>query len=163
METQPSLDPRINPWRRGDVCTRNFQRVGFVVNCAREFVEVRWTEGGGIEKVPADQVDDLLRVAHADGPAPNGGRTNLQALQSLEALDAMRDALAHRTFKNAQERHEADNLVRRAFATDICHWDERHRAELLTLVVKPEQVSLFFKIRDRMHRLICKRSRALPQ
>jgi hypothetical protein len=45
MITQSSLDPRITPWKRGDVCTRNLDRVGFVLNCTREYLEVRRSEG----------------------------------------------------------------------------------------------------------------------
>jgi hypothetical protein len=134
MPTQPSLDPRVNPWKRGDVCTSHFDRVGFVVNCTREYLEVWWTQSGGVEKVPADQMDYLLRVGHADGPSPDGNRTNLESLQLLEALEAIRTALAERTFKNDDEKREADNLVRRALATDGCSWDKKNAAQLLALV-----------------------------
>lgn len=103
MTTQPSLDPRINPWKRGDVCTRHFDDVGFVVNCTRECIEVRWLERGAmgaVKKISADEMN-YLRVGHADGPSLDGrGRTNLEALLSLEALDVIQSALANRTFKN---------------------------------------------------------------
>ncbi len=158
MTTSPSLDPSINPWKRGDVCTRHFDKVGFVINCAGEYFEVWWTESGSIEKIPADQMYALLRVAHADGLAPDGERTNLEALQSLEALDAIRDHLANRTF-SAREEEKASGLIKRAFAADGCTWDKEHRAELLALATAPEQMSVFFKLRERFHRLICPRSR----
>jgi hypothetical protein len=162
MTTQSSLDPRINPWKRGDVCTRSLDTVGFVVSCTREYLEVRWTEGAGIEKIPADHVDDVLRVAHADGISPSGSRTNLESLQLLEALDGLRDALANRTFKSDHDKLEADNLVRRALATDGCNWDKKNSGQLVGLALKPEQISVFFKVRERFHRVICKRSRHLP-
>lgn len=118
MTTQPSLDPRINPWKRGDVCTRHFDDVGFVVNCTKECIEVRWLERGAmgaVEKISADEMNNL-RVGHADGPSLDGrGRTNLEALLSLEALDVIQSALANRAFKNDREKHEADEFVRRAF------------------------------------------------
>lgn len=165
MTTASSLDPCINPWKRGDVCTRHLDRVGFVVNCTREYLEVRWTEGGGIERIPADQMlDDVLRVAHADSPALSGrGGTNLESLEVLEALDAIQVALANRTFKSGREEIEANNLVRRAFATAGCDWDKKHSSQLLALMLKPEQVSVVFKIRERFHRLICDRSRHPPR
>ena len=153
MTNLPSLDPRNNPWKRGDVFTRDLKRVGFVVNCTREYLEIRWTEGGGVEIIPTDQMlDDVLRVAHADSPALSGrSGTNLEALEAIEALDAIQSALENRTFKDDHDKREANNPVRRAFATDACDWDKKNRIQLLTLVVKPEQVSVLFKARERFH------------
>jgi hypothetical protein len=128
----------------GDVCTRHFERVGFVVNYTGKYLEVRWTEGGGVEKIPADQIDDVLRVAHADSLSPSGTRTNLEALESFEALDTIQSALANKTFKSDREKRGADNLIRRAFASDGCDWDKKNASLLLTSVVKPEQVRAIF-------------------
>jgi hypothetical protein len=85
-----------------------------------------------------------------------------QILENLEALEALRsvgNAIANRTFKNDRERSEADNLVRRSFATDGCAWDKKNSIQLLTLALKPETVGVIFKIRERFHRLFCSRSR----
>ena len=42
---------------------------------------------GTIERIPAEDVDNLLRVAHADSLGPDGQRTNLQYLEVFETLD----------------------------------------------------------------------------
>jgi hypothetical protein len=46
MTTHPSLDPRKSPWKRGDVCTKGFERNGFVLNHTPEYLEVRWSQLG---------------------------------------------------------------------------------------------------------------------
>lgn len=156
-----SLDPRVNPWKRGDVCTRHFDSVGFVVNCTAEYIEFRWLEAGAMTAIERLRPDEMnyLRVGHAEGPALDGhDRTNLEALQSLEALDAIRDHLANRTF-SAREEQKANALIKRALAPDACNWDKEHRAKLLALATAPEQMSFFFKLRERFHQLICPRSR----
>jgi len=83
--TQKSLDPHENPWKRGDVCTRGFEKVGFVLSYTSACLEIRWNRPDSIERVPADEVDDILRVAHADGLSPAGQRTNLESLESLDS------------------------------------------------------------------------------
>jgi hypothetical protein len=75
MATSPSLDPRKSPWKRGDVCTRGFERPGFVLDHTSEYLEVRWSDDSK-ERIPTDAVDSLLRVAHADSLGPDGRRTN---------------------------------------------------------------------------------------
>jgi hypothetical protein len=62
MSPQP-LDPRKSLWKRGDVCTRGFETVGFVLSHTPEYLEVRWHGRDGndtIEKVAACEVDDIL-------------------------------------------------------------------------------------------------------
>jgi hypothetical protein len=160
MSPQP-LDPRKSLWKRGDVCTRGFETVGFVLSYTPEYLEVRWHGRDGndtIEKVAACEVDDILRVAHADQISPPGDRTNLENLEVIEALESVGSAAANRTFKNDRERIEADNLVRRSFATDGCGWDKKHANQLLALALKPETVGIIFKLRERLHRLFCSRT-----
>lgn len=158
MTTQPSLDPRKNPWKRGDVCTRGFDTVGLVVNRTAEYLEVRWSGNDVTEKIPTGEIEDVLRVAHAESPSPSGQRTNLEALQSLEALDVIESALVNRTFRSEREKHGVDNLIRRAFASDGCKWDKKNSTALLTLALKPGQVGVLFRLRERFHRLVCGRS-----
>lgn len=33
-----SLDPRKNPWKRGDICTRGFEKNGFVLTRTAEYL-----------------------------------------------------------------------------------------------------------------------------
>src|SRR5713101_8122205 len=115
MRPQP-LDPRQSPWKRGDVCTRDFKTNGFVLSYTSEYLEILWHGHDNIdtiEKIPAHEVDDILRVAHADQISPAGRWTNLENLEAVEALTAVGNAAANRSFKNERERSEADNLVRR--------------------------------------------------
>jgi hypothetical protein len=157
MTPQP-LDPRKSPWKRGDVCTRDFKTSGLVLGYTSEYLEIRWSGPDGIEKVPTDGIDDILRVAHADGISPDGKRTNLEMLQVLQSLESLRTVAANRTFKNDREKSEADNLVRRSFATDGCPWDKKNSEQLLGLALQPETVGLIFKLRERIHRMFCSRS-----
>jgi hypothetical protein len=156
-----SLDPRKSPWKRGDVCTRDFKTPGLVVSHTSDYLEIRWHGSSGrdnIEIVPADEVDDILRVAHADGLSSGGRGTNLHSLEAIEALEAVGEAASNRTFKNHSEKREADDLIRRSFATG-CVWDKKHQVRLITLALKPEEVGIVFKIRERLHRLVCSQSR----
>ena len=155
--TQQPLDPRKSPWKRGDVCTLGFEKVGFVLSYTSEYLEIRWNGRDGIERVPAPEVDDILRVAHADSVAPGDPpKTNLELLRTIEALERVRNAAANRTFKNDREKSEADNLVRRSFATDGCDWDKKNSNQLFTLAIQPETVGVIFKLRERLHRLFCR-------
>jgi hypothetical protein len=161
MPQQP-LDPRKSPWKRGDVCTRGFETVGFVRSYTSEYLEILWNGRDGtdkIEEVPAGEVDDILRVAHADSVSPSGRGTNLESLEALEALEGLREAIANRTFRSDRERGGSDNLVRRSFATDGCDWDRKNSKQLLTLALRPETVGVVFKVRERVHRLFCSLSR----
>ena len=161
MSPQP-LDPRQSPWKRGDVCTRGFETVGFVLSYTTEHLEILWHGRDGIDKletVPAHEVDDIQRVAHADGISPNGRGTNLESLEALEALRSVGNAIASRTFKNDHDRSGADNLVRRSLAADGCAWDKKNSNRLLSLALRPETVGVIFKLRERLHRLFCSRSR----
>lgn len=141
------------------MCTRGFEKVRFVLSHTPEYLEIRWNGRDGIERVATREVDDILRVAHADGVSRAGHRTNLETLQVLEALERVRNTAANRTFKSDREKRKADNLVRRSFAEDGCEWDRRNASVLLDLALKPEYVGIGFKLRERLHRLFCSRSR----
>lgn len=151
-----SLDPRKSPWKRGDVCTRGFERPGFAVSCTSEYLEVRWNDNS-IERIPSDAIESLLRVAHADSLGPDGRRTNLEYLQSLETLDFLQHGMAERikTLKSNKEKEELDRLVRRIFSEGQCKWDARHASQLTVLLAAPQNVGLAFRIREKIHRFFC--------
>lgn len=157
MTTSPSLDPCKSPWKRGDVCTLGFKRSCFVLDHTPEHLEVQWMDDGGVERIPTDAADSLLRVAHADGLGPDGLRTNLEYLQALKELNFLERGLAERmkATKSEKERQELDRVVRRIFSEGKCKWDARHRGELTTLLASPGSVGIAFKIRERIHRIFC--------
>jgi hypothetical protein len=156
MATSPSLDPSKSPWKRGDVCTRGFDKPGFVLNHTAEFLEVRWSDDS-IERVPRVDIDSLLRVGHADSLGPDGRRTNLESLQSLEALDSIQHGMAERikTIRSDKEKKVLDRLCRRIFSEKRCKWDARHSAQLMMLLTAPQNVGIIFRIRERIHRIFC--------
>jgi hypothetical protein len=148
------LDPRKSPWKRGDLCTRRFQIAGFVVSSTPEFLEVRWKDC--VERIPADEIDSVIRLGHADGPSPSGEKTNLETLLALETLEHIGMLTRNRKFKNAREKTEAENFIRRAYAPDACYWDKKNAINLTRLALEPEKVGLGFKIRERLHKVFCK-------
>lgn len=156
MATYPPLDPSKSPWKRGDVCTRGFEKPGFVLNQTSEYLEVRWSDDS-IERIPSDDMDSILRVGHADSLGPDGRRTNVEFLQSLEALDSIQHGMADRikTIRSDAEKKALDRLCRRIFSEKQCKWDARHEAQLMMLLTAPQNVGIIFRIRERIHRIFC--------
>jgi len=117
MTISPSLDPQKSPWKRGDVCTLGFKKNCFVLDHTPEYLEVLWLNDDGVERIPTDAIDSLLRVAHADSLGPDGRRTNSEYLQVREGLNFLEQGLAERTkaTKSEKERRELDRVVRRIF------------------------------------------------
>jgi hypothetical protein len=155
MTPQP-LDPRKSPWKRGDLCTRGFKTAGFVLSYTPEYLEIRWSGNDGIEKVPTHEIDDIVRVAHADDISPAGdNKTNLETLQALEALEHVRDAIAARmaNINSEKERQEANALAERSF-NPRCNFDRKHTKLLFDLAIVPDRISLYWKLRERLHRFI---------
>jgi hypothetical protein len=78
-----------------------------------------------------------------------------ELVRKMRGLDALKDKLAQRmnSFKNDEEKREADSLIQRAFS-DECEFDRKHRLELLTLVIAPNELGWYFRLRERFHRLI---------
>ena len=157
------LDPRKTPYTRGDVVTRGFKQVGMVTDYTPAYLEVRWNDEGNegndkIERVPMERVDDLLRVAHADTLFSTDGQTNLQTLNGIEALERIQVGIRNRikTIRSPAEQAEVDGLVKRAFASDGCAWDKKNQGQLMHLIVEPQSVGAFFKIRERVHRMFCR-------
>ena len=107
------LDPRKSPWKRGDVVTLGFEKNGFVLNYTPEYLEVLWMGSDGtVERVPTEQVENLLRVAHADSLSPDGSKTNLEKLKATQGLHQTSELIKQRekSFKNERERRQADDL-----------------------------------------------------
>ena len=110
-----------------------------------------------IERIPAEDVDNLLRVAHADSLGPDGQSTNLEYLQAFETLDFLEHGVKDRmkVLKSDKEKRVFDRLARRVFAERKCNWDTRHASELLTLLAAPQNVGFVFRIREGIHRIFC--------
>ena len=167
--TTPSLDPRKTPYKRGDVVTLGFKKVGLVREFTPAYLEVRWNdednEGNDkIERIPTAEIDNLVRVAHADALSPGGSRTNLQALEAIESLERVRALAAERTktIKSPREQAHVNSLVTRAHATDGCEWDKQHYVLLMKLALEPWNVGLIPKLQERLHRAFCKRHAIAP-
>jgi hypothetical protein len=129
---------------------------GLVVSSTPEFLEVRWKDC--VERIPADQIDSVIRLAHADAPSASGEKTNLETLLALETLEHIETLARNIKFKNAREKTEADNFIRRAYATNGCCWDKKNSTNLARLALEPEKVGLGFKIQERLHKAFCKNS-----
>jgi hypothetical protein len=153
--SQPPLDPRKTPWKRGDVCTLGFKKSGFVLNHTPEYLEVRWMPNEGIERIPAEDIDNVLRVMHADSPSPDGTRTNLESLEIIESLSRVSDAVTERmkSVKDPAEKKEIDALIARSFGPK-CAFDRKHGNILFDLAIDPRQVSWYWKLRERIHRVV---------
>ena len=147
--TAPSLDPRKTPYKRGDVVTLGFTKVGLVREFTPAYLEVRWNDAGNegndkIERIPMADIDNLVRVAHADALSPGGSRTNLQTLEDIESLERVRALAAERmkTIKSPSEQAHVNSLIARANATDGCDWDKQHYVLLMKLALEPWNVGL---------------------
>ena len=159
-----SLDPRKNPWKRGDLCKRGSNKAGFVMDHTAEYLEVSWLGDRVVERIPIEDTGDLLRVAHADSLAP-GGRTYLETLEARESLSRIRDGINERMkrVKNENEKEGLNRLTRRLAAPNKCKWDDKHTVTLWQLLIEPERVGSIFRIRDRIHRIFCKRHEQIEQ
>jgi hypothetical protein len=153
--TQPPPDTRKNLWKRGDVCTLGSEKTGFVLNHTPEYLEVRWGPEGVAERLTAREAERVLRVALADSPTASGTMTNLEALNQLEALCYMEDAIHERMkrVKNEAEKKELDKLIERSFQPK-CAFDRKYSHELTTLAIAPREVSWHWKLRERWHRFV---------
>jgi hypothetical protein len=162
--TTPSLDPRKSPYKRGDIVTLGFNRVGLVREFTPAYLEVRWNDEGNeghdkIERIPTADIDNLVRVGHADGLYPGESKTNLQMLEDIESLERVRALTVERTktIKSAREQAHVNSLITRAHAKDRCDWDKQHYVLLMKLALEPWNVGLIPKLQERLHRVFCKR------
>ena len=154
--SQPPLDPRKIPWKRGDTCSLDFKKkTGFVLNHTPEYLEVRWGPEGVVERLTGADAESVLRLAHADSPTASGTMTNLEALKELEALSYVEDAIRERmkTVKNETEQKELDVLIDRSFQPK-CAFDRKHHQLLFQLAIDPREVSWYWKLRERIHRVV---------
>lgn len=144
--------------------TRGFNIAGLVTEYTPAYLEVRWCETDGegksrIERIPTAEIDDLVRMAHADSPSATGTGTNLETLEGLEALERVQILVAARikTIKSPSEQAHVNSLIARANATDGCDWDKQHYVLLMKLALEPWNVGLVPKLQERAHRVFCKR------
>jgi hypothetical protein len=165
----PSLDPRKTPYKPGDVVTRGFKIAGLVTEYAPGYLEVRWNEAGTegndkIERIPTEEIDNVVRVAHADSLSADGKKTNSETLETLEALERVRALAVERmkTIKSPSEQAHVNSLIARASATDGCEWDKQHYVLLMKLALEPWNVGLIPKLQERLHRVSCKRHSITP-
>jgi hypothetical protein len=153
--SQPPLDPRKTPWKRGDLCTLDFKnKTGFVLNHTPEYLEVRWGPESVVERLTGNDAESVFRLAHADGLTADGTMTNLEALQHLEALSYVENAICARQkiVKNEAEQKDLDALIERSFQPK-CAFDRKHHQLLFQLAIDPRGVSGYWKLRERIHRV----------
>ncbi len=112
--------------------------------------------GGGIERLDHWDEESLIRYAYADSLSASGDMTNLEALEAIEAITHVEEAVRERmkAVKSEAEKKELDSLIARSFPPK-CAFDRRYSTKLLTLAIKPDEVSWFWKLRERLHRVRC--------
>jgi hypothetical protein len=152
---QPSLDPRKTPWKRGDVCALGSTKVGFVVDCTPEYLEVIWGPNGPVERLTGGEKESVIRYAHADSVSSRGEKTNLETLEVIEALNRIEQAARERSkaIKSPDEDKEVTMLLNRAVLPE-CEFDRKHSSMLAALALKPNEVSWYWKLRERVHRIV---------
>src|SRR5712672_3132117 len=153
--SQPPLDPRKYPWRRGDVCSLGGNKNGFVLGHTPEYLEVRWMPEGVVERLTDGDVESVIRHAHAESISPGGKGTNLDALENIEALTRIEDVIRERmkTVTSETEKKELDALVKRSFNPE-CAFDRKYSNQLAVLAIDPHELTWFWKLRERIHRIV---------
>lgn len=152
---QPPLDPRKTPWKRGDVCSLGSSKSGFVLDYTPEYLEVRWMPEGVVERLTNGDAASVIRHMHADSISPSGKMTNIEALETIEALTRVEEAARERTktIKSEAEQQEVNMLIKRSLNPE-CEFDRKHSTMLAALAIKPDEVSWYWKLRERLHRII---------
>src|SRR6267378_1626290 len=114
---QPSLNPRKIPWKRGDVCSLGPTKRGFVLDSTPDYLEVRWMPEGVVERLTDGDAASVIRHMHADSISASGKMTNLEALETIEALTRVEEVSRERSksIKNEAEQQEVDMLIKRSF------------------------------------------------
>lgn len=153
--SQLPLDPRKSPWKRGDVCSLGSSKSGFVLDYTAEYLEVLWMPEGPVERLTDGAAESVIRHAHADSISPGGTMTNLEALETIEALNRVAEAARERSksIKSEAEQKEVNTLIQRSLNPQ-CEFDRRHATKLATLAIKPNEVSWYWKLRERIHRVV---------
>jgi len=131
--SQPSLDPRKTPWKRGDVCSLGSTKSGFVLDYTPDYLEVRWMPKGVVERLTDGDAASVIRHAHADSSSPSGKMTNLEALETIEALTHIGDVCRVRmkSIKSKAEKKEVGMLIDRSF-NPKCSFDRKYSTKLAT-------------------------------
>lgn len=153
---QPPLDPRKNPWKRGDVFTLDSKnKSGFVLAHTPEYMEVLWMPESIVERLTGATAESVLRVAHADSLTARGDGTNLAALETVVALNNIENAVHERmkSINSEAEEKEVNELIKRSFQPQ-CAFDRKYSTMLITLALKPDEVSWCWKLRELLHRVV---------
>ena len=97
----------------------------------------------------------MIKTGYAHSLTATGDRTNLEALEAIEALFNIANAIEQRgkAAKNDSERQELNQILQR-FSNPKCAFDHKYRKELMGLIVAPEQISWQWKLRERLHRFL---------
>jgi hypothetical protein len=130
-------------------------KIGFVLNHTPEYLEIRWGPDGPVERLTGGEAESVIRFAHADSASPDGKITNLETLKTIEALDAVEKAARERSksIRSESERAEVNMLIDRSFQPK-CEFDRKHSILLATLAIKPDEVSWYWRLRERIHRIV---------
>jgi len=110
---------------------------------------------GVVERLTGGDMESVIRHMHADSISPSGKRTNLEALEAIEALTLVEEAAQERSesIKSEAEKQEVDMLIRRSFNPE-CEFDRKYSAIIAALALKPDEVSWYWKLRERIHRFV---------
>jgi hypothetical protein len=110
---------------------------------------------GPPERLTGWEKESVIRYAHADSISPGGKMTNREALETVEALNAVEVAARERrkTIKSETEDKELTMLINRSVHPE-CEFDRKYSTMLITLALKPDEVSLYWKLRERIHRVV---------
>jgi len=130
-----------------------------VIDSTPTYLEVAWMPGCVTERVPIGEVDNLLRVAHAESLSATGDKTNVEVLKTLLALHRIQASIAARiaNCNTDAEKESTNRLIQRSFDKEGCDWDKAHKDKLFQLAIEPSTVGLLFKLQERIHRLSCNR------
>ena len=81
-----------------------------------------------------------------------GNRDQIE--QRIEALTRLKEDIEKRLANASdEEKIEVEALSKRALSPQ-CSFDRKHREQLYALALYPETVNWYFKLRERLHRLV---------
>jgi hypothetical protein len=85
----------------------------------------------------------------------DGGQTLAEILEKQEVLLGLKEAINTKlAFCSEEEQAKIESLSNRALHSQ-CSFDRKHRLMIYALALAPDQVDWIFKIRERLHRLLC--------
>ena len=158
-------------FRRGDIVACG-SRAGFIaadVNAHDAVLRIRWNgEGGTPEAIDRegergrdgvlilDSRETIHRNLSCDEIVPGTTKTALELLEALEAIERVqeRTRAVQAGITTQQGQRHMDSLIQRSFAVPKeCVFDEKFKDQLLLLALR-SPVSVWFRIRELLHRPI---------